>query len=80
MDEQLLINETIGLNTTIFIILILSFSIKVPLIGLHGWLPIIHLESSTMGRLLLSSLLLKLGGIGIILTLFFHCINYSIII
>ena len=46
-------------------LIFLPFFVKLPLIGLHLWLPKAHVESPTLGRLLLAGLLLKLGRYGI---------------
>ena len=43
----------------------LGFSVKLPLFGLHYWLPIAHVEAPTFGRTILAGLLLKLGGMGL---------------
>lgn len=45
---------------------LLNFLIKVPLFGLHAWLPKVHVESSTLGSILLAAIYLKLGLFGII--------------
>lgn len=45
---------------------IIGFFIKLPLFGLHLWLPKAHVESPTEGSMLLASVLLKLGVFGFI--------------
>lgn len=49
---------------TLFIFL--CFSVKLPIYGLHFWLPMAHVEAPTFGSVILASLLLKLGGVGLI--------------
>jgi len=45
--------------------LALIFLVKLPLYGLHIWLPKAHVEAPTVGSVLLAGLLLKMGGWGI---------------
>jgi proton-translocating NADH-quinone oxidoreductase chain M len=44
----------------------LSFSVKVPLWPIYGWLPEAHTEAPTSGSMLLAGILLKLAGYGFI--------------
>lgn len=39
-----------------------SFAVKLPVYGLHYWLPLAHVEAPTFGSILLAGILLKLGG------------------
>ena len=48
------------------IILFLAFSVKLPIYGLHFWLPIAHVEAPTFGSIILAGILLKLGGAGLL--------------
>ncbi|MEO6151459.1 MAG: NADH-quinone oxidoreductase subunit M [Mucilaginibacter sp.] len=49
-----------------FIILFIAFAIKVPLVPLHTWLPLAHVEAPTPVSIILAGILLKIGGYGII--------------
>jgi len=48
------------------LIVILRFCVKLPVYGLHLWLPIAHVEAPTFGSMILAGVLLKLGGFGLI--------------
>ena len=41
-----------------------GFAIKVPLVPLHTWLPLAHVEAPTAGSVLLAGVLLKIGTYG----------------
>ena len=45
--------------------LFLCFSVKLPIYGLHFWLPMAHVEAPTFGSVILARVLLKLGGVGL---------------
>nr|ABK79927.1 NADH dehydrogenase subunit 4 [Tigriopus californicus] len=44
--------------------LLSGFAVKIPVFGLHLWLPKAHVEASSGGSMVLAGVLLKLGGIG----------------
>ena len=46
-------------------IFVLPFLVKLPVFGLHFWLPKAHVEASTSGSIILARLLLKLGSFGL---------------
>jgi NADH-quinone oxidoreductase subunit M len=48
------------------LIVFFRFSVKLPIFGLHFWLPIAHVEAPTFGSIILAGILLKLGGTGLI--------------
>ncbi len=48
----------------VFLGLMAGFAVKVPLVPLHTWLPLAHVEAPTAGSVLLAGVLLKLGTYG----------------
>ena len=53
----------------IFLFAIIAFLVKLPVYGLHIWLPKAHVEAPLEGSIILAGLLLKVGGFGIVLFL-----------
>lgn len=50
---------------TLSLFIFLAFAVKLPVYGLHSWLPLAHVEAPTFGSMILAGLLLKLGGCGL---------------
>jgi NADH-quinone oxidoreductase subunit M len=48
----------------IFVAMMVGFAVKVPLVPVHTWLPLAHVEAPTAGSVLLAGVLLKLGSYG----------------
>jgi len=59
----------------ISITFILPFLVKLPVFGLHFWLPKAHVEASTSGSMILARLLLKLGSFGLFRVLSIMVLN-----
>ncbi len=77
---------TIDIPRIISLLIFLAFSVKLPIYGLHFWLPMAHVEAPTFGSIILAGILLKLGGLGLVrlslitnLTFIFNLTSYFLI-
>jgi len=50
----------------VFLGLFIGFAVKVPLVPLHTWLPLAHVEAPAAGSILLAGVLLKVGSYGFV--------------
>lgn len=50
----------------VFGLLLIGFAIKVPLVPLHTWLPLAHVQAPTAGSVFLAGVLLKIGAYGLV--------------
>jgi len=64
-DFSFLIKQWFLYSLLINYFLVGSFIVKFPIFGFHYWLPIAHVEASTIGSIVLAGVLLKLGSVGL---------------
>lgn len=59
-------SESLSISNISSLAVALGFLVKLPMFGVHLWLPLAHVEAPVFGSIILAGVLLKLGGIGII--------------
>jgi NADH:ubiquinone oxidoreductase subunit 4 (subunit M) len=65
-DNIFLMKEWLSYISLINYFLVGSFIVKFPIFGFHYWLPVAHVEASTVGSIVLAGVLLKLGSVGLL--------------
>jgi len=65
-DYRFLMKESLSYSIIIGYFLVGSFIVKFPIFGFHYWLPVAHVEASTVGSIILAGVLLKLGSVGLL--------------
>nr|YP_004222609.1 NADH dehydrogenase subunit 4 [Notodoris gardineri]ABL09056.1 NADH dehydrogenase subunit 4 [Notodoris gardineri] len=66
---------TMSYSSYLYIPLFAAFLVKLPMYGVHLWLPKAHVEAPLSGSMILAGILLKLGGYGMIFVS--YCFNTS---
>lgn len=86
-DYTFLIKEWLLYSLILNYFLIGSFMVKFPIFGFHYWLPVAHVEASTIGSIILAGVLLKLGSVGLLYVVIylnfiikFHWLGLGVII
>jgi NADH:ubiquinone oxidoreductase subunit 4 (subunit M) len=75
-DNRYLIKEWLQYSIIVIYFFIGSFIVKFPIFGFHYWLPVAHVEASTIGSMLLAGVLLKLGSVGLLYVIIY--INFIV--
>jgi NADH:ubiquinone oxidoreductase subunit 4 (subunit M) len=72
-DHSFLIKNWLEYSILISGFFVGSFIVKFPVFGVHYWLPVAHVEASTVGSMLLAGILLKLGSVGLLYVIVYMC-------
>nr|WRO45307.1 NADH dehydrogenase subunit 4 [Leptoglossus occidentalis] len=62
---------SLNMNIYMYLSLVVSFLVKMPMIFVHFWLPKAHVEAPVSGSMILAGVLLKLGGYGLYRVMYF---------
>lgn len=65
--------DLVYIDSYVFILWVIAFLIKMPVFGLHLWLPKAHVEAPVFGSMLLAGIMLKVGVFGLFRILFVFC-------
>jgi len=65
MDRHILLLENLEYGLVLMYYIVCSFIVKFPIFRFHYWLPVAHVEASTLGSIILAGILLKIGGLGV---------------
>ncbi len=86
-DHRFLIKEWLIYSNLMNYFFVGSFIVKFPIFGFHYWLPVAHVEASTVGSMVLAGILLKVGCLGLIYVVIyinfiikFHWLAFGVII
>jgi len=87
LDYSFLIKGWLLYRLWINYLLVGSFIVKFPIFGFHYWLPVAHVEASTVGSIILAGILLKLGSVGLLylvtymnFTVKFHWLGFGVVL
>lgn len=75
-DHSFLLKNWLFYSRLILYFFVGSFIVKFPIFGFHYWLPVAHVEASTIGSMLLAGVLLKLGSVGLLYVIIY--INFMV--
>ena len=65
-----LLSSSLVVNNFFSLLTFLVFAVKLPVYGVHFWLPLAHVEAPTFGSIILAGVLLKLGVVGLVRFIF----------
>jgi len=65
-EDLSLINSFLLCSTSWWLFLVIVFLVKLPVVGVHLWLPKAHVEAPLAGSMLLAGVFLKIGAYGLL--------------